>query len=660
MRSVNWLRQTMNCLLSIREQTGFKDLQTLDQSCITNLTNFALADAVYLIRKEDALISTVKSYKEDLLRTEYVENQHLDRLLCNNEIVILTANLNADVQKIVGSVELVTIIPIDNTYFDGKIILCYNNPVQHSDDYLDFIQVCQMELKQLYQTFFGKEQLRQFQVRFHGMLQTITQSIVFIDSNGVYCWINNNAARLLNLNEENPQPAEVRRAMMALKNHAVPDTDCERNDDLFTSASPQVLFWRFKEPDSKVLKVTFMTIDAEASKGVMWIFDDVTKEHTYERTLEELNRQLAIQSRRTEEINKRYQYASRASSEAIWDWDLVQETIYWGEGIETTFGYRRHELSHRKDSWLNNIHPEDLPGVKADVELALNGKNVHWSGEYRFRRADGTYAFVLDKCFIIRNKAGQAIRVVGAMQDVSERVQSVIEAKAFADDLYKRNKELQQFGYIVSHNLRAPVANIIGITDLLEIDNANPEVVSNYTTRLKAAVGNLDEVLKDLSKILTAGDDSAAMPKEMVEIDDVLNNVKTDLSELISYNNALIISPEKSYRFFTYKAYLYSVFYNLISNALKYRSEKTPEVHIDVQQHKDHYVAKISDNGIGIDLSKHGEELGQPYKRFHTTVEGKGLGLFLVKSHVEAINGQLTIESTPGKGTTFIITVPAS
>ena len=145
---------------------------------------------------------------------------------------------------------------------------------------------------------------------------------------------------------------------------------------------------------------------------------------------------------------------------------------------------------------MNNIHPEDLPGVKADVGLALDGKNVHWSGEYRFRRADGTYAFVLDKCFIIRNKAGQAIRVVGAMQDVSERVQSVIEAKAFADDLYKRNKELQQFGYIVSHNLRAPVANIIGITDLLEIDNANPEVVSNYTTRLKAAVGNLDEVLK--------------------------------------------------------------------------------------------------------------------------------------------------------------------
>lgn len=660
MKSINWQRQTIDCLLSIREHGVFKDLQTLDRSCITGLTKFALADDVYLLRKEDSLVCSIHSYKQDLLRTDYLENQCLVELLSTDEISTLEENISRSIAQIVGSVELVTIIPITNNFFEGTVILSYFNPVQRSADYQDFIQVCQMEIKQIYETYYGREKLRQFQVRFDGMLQTVTQSIVFLDSNGTYCWVNNNAAKLLSIDEGNPQPAEVRSAMIALKNKAIPVAGLEDAQESFISKSRQIFFWRYDEPDPKVLKVTFMSINAEPSNGIMWVFDDVTKEYTYEKALENLNTQLAIQSKRTEEINKRYQYASRASSAAIWDWDLVQDTIYWGEGIEASFGYRLHGLSHRRDSWIINIHPEDLGSVTSEVEMALSGTNVHWSGEYRFRKADGTYAFVLDKCFIIRNNQGQATRVVGAMQDISERVQSVIEAKAFAEDLYKRNKELQQFGYIVSHNLRAPVANIIGITNLLEMDSSNSENISNYTGRLKAAVGNLDEVLKDLSKILTVGDESASMPKEMVELDEVLNNVKTDLSELINYNKAKIISPQRSYRLFTYKAYVYSVFYNLISNAIKYRSDQTPEVHIKISRQKDQYVAEIADNGIGIDLSKHGEELGRPYKRFHTIVEGKGLGLFLVKSHVEAINGQLAIRSTPGKGTSFIITIPAS
>lgn len=661
MKDLNWLQQTMNCLLFIREQSTFKDLQALDKSCIESMKRFAYADEVHLVKKEDALVCSIHQYKDDLPRTEYVDNKLIEALFVENKIAILDKQIQPEVQKIVGTVGMVTVIPVNNTFFHGAVILSYHHPFPHSDKYLHFIQVCQMETKHLYEAFYAREKLKQFQARFDGMLQTVSQSIVFIDSNGAYCWVNNNAAKLLNIIEEHPRPDQVRAAMMLLKDRAENAADInDPGSDIFSGKARQVFYWKFAEPDVKVLKVTFMMINAEASNGVMWVFDDVTKEHMYERALEDLNKQLAIQSRRTEESNKRYQYVSKASSEAIWDWDLIQSTVYWGEGIETTFGYNLLELTHRVESWLNNVHPEDGARVWEEVQAALNSDSVHWVGEYRFRKANGTYAFVVDKCFIIRDKNGKAIRVVGAMQDISERVQSVIEAKAFAEDLYKRNNELQQFGYIVSHNLRAPVANIIGITSLLEMDCSDTNTVLACTRRLKAAVGNLDEVLQDLSKILSLGDASASMPKEMVNLNEVLNNVKGDLSELINYNQAKIYSPRKQYRFFTHKAYVYSVFYNLISNAIKYRSERRPEIHIKISLREDHYIAEISDNGIGIDLSKHGEELCQPYKRFNTTVDGKGLGLFLVKSHVEAINGRLSIESTPGKGTSFIIAIPAS
>jgi signal transduction histidine kinase len=105
---------------------------------------------------------------------------------------------------------------------------------------------------------------------------------------------------------------------------------------------------------------------------------------------------------------------------------------------------------------------------------------------------------------------------------------------------------------------------------------------------------------------------------------------------------------------------LYSALFNLIGNAIKYRSVKKPEILIQIDQSALETKIKISDNGIGIDLVKHGDDLFKPYKRFATEIEGKGLGLFLVKSHVEALHGTITVESNIGVGTSFIITFPAN
>ncbi len=356
-----------------------------------------------------------------------------------------------------------------------------------------------------------------------------------------------------------------------------------------------------------------------------------------------------------EESNKRYEYVTKASFDAIWDWDLLTGTFYRGEGFKHIFGYDPEQMDNNVGSWKKHLHLDDQHRVITGINSFIAGDGEIWQDEYRYMKADGTYAYVADKGFVIRDKDGKGTRIVGAMQDISKRKKDEEALKSFADDLYKRNKELHEFGYIVSHNLRSPVANIMGITMLLELDKTDPETIDKCINDLKYSIHRLDDVIRDLSKILSITDGSAGWTKENIDVTTILGNVSTDLKEAIVHSNAIVDMPSASYILNSNKSYLYSVLFNLIGNAIKYRSEKDPDIKVTIDQSAESTTIKISDNGIGIDLEKHGNDLFKPYKRFSKHLEGKGLGLFLVKSHVEALNGTISIESKPGKGTTFTI-----
>jgi signal transduction histidine kinase len=140
----------------------------------------------------------------------------------------------------------------------------------------------------------------------------------------------------------------------------------------------------------------------------------------------------------------------------------------------------------------------------------------------------------------------------------------------------------------------------------------------------------------------------------------MIQNVETDLVGRIKETRAIINYSNESFLIFSHKAYIYSIFLNLIGNSIKYRSDLRPNINISIRSDADTTVIRFSDNGLGIDLARNGEDLFKPYKRFHPDIEGKGLGLFLVKSHVEALHGNISIDSKPGNGTTFTITLPQS
>lgn len=119
---------------------------------------------------------------------------------------------------------------------------------------------------------------------------------------------------------------------------------------------------------------------------------------------------------------ERLRLVTLATNDAVWDWDLVTDTVWWGKGFETVFWYETGELEPHSDTWRSLIHPEDRDRVTTAVRAAIEGGSTSWSGEYRFRRRDGSYAEVYDRGYVMRDPGtGRPARMVGSMMDITHR-----------------------------------------------------------------------------------------------------------------------------------------------------------------------------------------------------------------------------------------------
>ena len=142
--------------------------------------------------------------------------------------------------------------------------------------------------------------------------------------------------------------------------------------------------------------------------------------HAAERLQAELRERARVEAehRKTEE---RFQAVAWATNDAIWDWDISSDTHWWGEGMLRLFGYTPEQLGTSVSWWIDRLHPEDRDAIVASVEAATERGDGAWSGEYRFRRTNGTYALVLDRCQISRDRSGQPVRMIGAIVDITEQ-----------------------------------------------------------------------------------------------------------------------------------------------------------------------------------------------------------------------------------------------
>jgi PAS domain S-box-containing protein len=495
-------------------------------------------------------------------------------------------------------------------------------------------------------------------------------------------------------------------------------------------------------------------------------------------------KKLKVTNIEIKESNERYDIVAKATSDTIWDWKIEDDSIIWNKGIYGVFGYQKEDVGSTSKWWFDRIHPEDSLKMSVKLYSFLEQKTEKWQDEYRFQCADGSYKYVFDRGFLVKDANGKPIRMIGAIQDVTKQKEEeqrlrlletvITQSKdavmitdidtsksvipniifvnsAFTDitgypayevigkspeilfgkksdllefdklrtavqeykecfvetisykksgeefwinfsmipvtdkegehshwisiqrdvtvekerekereqlirELTQNNKDLKQFSYITSHNLRAPLSNLTGLLNLIEEipieDSELKEIINGFSKSTHL----LNETINDLVKVIIIKD-NPSIQKEEIFIKDVFENVFNQLSFLISANKPILkIDLEVETIFDINKSYLESIFLNLMTNAINYREpSRQLRITIATKVEENNLFMTFKDNGIGIDLEKNNDKIFGLYQRFHNYPESKGLGLYLVKSQVESMGGTISVDSNVGKGTTFTI-----
>ncbi|MBI3220961.1 MAG: hypothetical protein HYZ44_15710 [Bacteroidetes bacterium] len=228
-----------------------------------------------------------------------------------------------------------------------------------------------------------------------------------------------------------------------------------------------------------------------------------------------------------------------------------------------------------------------------------------------------------------------------------------IEIEKRTKELLEYTQQLEQFAFISSHNLRAPIARILGLGNLLELSH-NAADEAQIKKNLIVSAQELDRVVKDLNTILEIKKSNHQLVHS-IQFEDELKLLLVGLEKELTDSNALLTFDFSEVPHIkTIRPYLDSILINLISNAIKYRDyNRRLEIRIQTKQTGEFICLIVSDNGIGLNLNLVKKKIFTIYSRFHSHVEGKGLGLYLVKEQAEALGGKVEVESIEGKGTTF-------
>ncbi|HEY0897676.1 MAG TPA: PAS domain S-box protein [Sphingobacteriaceae bacterium] len=352
--------------------------------------------------------------------------------------------------------------------------------------------------------------------------------------------------------------------------------------------------------------------------------------------------------------NERFAYASRATADAIWDWDLKSGKVFREEKFASITGHSVEYINSDDYVFEEQIHPDDVPEVKRKIDEVLQGDTTQWAIEFRLRKADTTYAYVIDRGIIMRDTRGTAYRIIGAMQDISQQKQAECERERLIQTLIVNNKDLQQFSYITSHNLKAPLANMMSILGLLDSSRIDDEETLMLIDGISKSATQLNNTVDDLVRILVIKE-NVNIDQETVALEDTWRKVENLTSGLIKAADAEVsLNFNEAPEVYFNNTYLESILLNLFSNALKYRSDdRKCRIEISTQEADDHILLSVKDNGLGIDLHRYDKRIFGLYQRFHNHPDSRGLGLYIIASQIKALGGKIEVESKVNEGTCF-------
>jgi PAS domain S-box-containing protein len=369
---------------------------------------------------------------------------------------------------------------------------------------------------------------------------------------------------------------------------------------------------------------------------------------------------------------ERFRYVAFATTDALYDWDIRTGSFWWSEGLRKVSPAASLAESFGIEEWRAHVHPEDRERVWASLQQALDNDVPYWTDEYRFLREGDGYATIREKGYILRNEACQPYRMIGAMEDITERRQAEeARARSFASETAARaeveaikelNRLKNHFVNAVSHDLRIPLTSVMGYAEFLE-DGMGGELLPQQLTFVDQIQKNTLRLTRLVDDLLDFARMEAGSLKLNLADEDLGARVREVAQSLRPQIEASGLSleldlPEEPLVACLDGPRIERVFFNLLNNAIKFTP---PEGRIQVSLDLDGSVlrAEVRDTGLGIapdDLAK----LFRPFSQLPGAEAkgGTGLGLNIVKVLVEAHCGSVGVDSELGKGSCFWFTLP--
>lgn len=375
------------------------------------------------------------------------------------------------------------------------------------------------------------------------------------------------------------------------------------------------------------------------------------------RTLEE---KVKRRTRQLQTTKERFELAVQGSAAGIWDWDLSKKEVYFSDRFKELLGFRPLDFESTFDAWEKRIHPDDRQEFVADLRRHLDGDHdaeASGNGERLFDRdcrlqlRDGSFRWFHARgtAFRVGDK-GKPTRMSGSINDIHER-------REYEQKLEHSVRELEQFAYVASHDLREPLRMVASYVKLLERRYAG-QLDDDARTFIHYAVdgaNRMQTLIEDLLDYSRVGAGPAEL--EPIHAEQALADATQNLQEAIKESAAKIthdplpiVSADQTQ--------LTRVFQNLLANAIKFRADKTPEIHISVAPEHGQWKFSVKDNGIGI-KEDYQARIFKIFKRLHSRddYEGTGIGLAVVQKIVQRHGGQIWIKSAEGEGATFYFTL---
>jgi PAS domain S-box-containing protein len=395
-----------------------------------------------------------------------------------------------------------------------------------------------------------------------------------------------------------------------------------------------------------------------------WINQIDAKRTNAELELRKINITLEQKvTKRTEELNAIFD----AAHVSIIATDRSGIITHFNRGAELMLGYKAEEIVGKQTPLLFHLPKEvaergqilskefGYPVQAFDVFVQPIIKESFVSTNWTYVKKDGTTFPAQLVVTAIKNVANKIDGFLGIAIDISELYHTKENLTVLADQLQKKNAKLLNFAHVASHNLRSPAGNLNALLSFYKMSNDETEK-SLLFEKIETVSNSLGETLNNLVDSLKYQEDTD-LKFQSLSFETVLAKIKQDISGQILQTGASITTDFSEVSHINYpKDYLESILLNLLSNAIKYRSPlRSIHIQLETKIVNGNTVLTVTDNGLGIDMKKHGNKLFGLNKTFHGNAEAKGVGLFIIKTQIEALGGTISAESEIDKGTTFTI-----